>query len=174
MLTLVLLRHAKSSWADGALSDHDRPLAKRGLKAAPVVGAALARLDIHPDVVLCSSAARTRETLALVLPQLGGAPEVICEDAIYMATPASLLSRLRGLRDADAAPRTVMVVGHNPGLEELAALLAGSGGEEALELMAEKFPTGAVAVIAFDAASWAEISPGAGKLLHFLTPKGLT
>jgi phosphohistidine phosphatase len=175
MLTLVLLRHAKSSWADAAVSDYDRPLANRGLKAAPEVGAALARLDIRPDLVLCSGAKRTRETLALILPKLGSALEVICEDAIYMATPAALLARLRSVRDdAGTVPRTVMVVGHNPGLEHLAALLVGSGEEEALDRMADKFPTGAVAVIAFDAPSWSHIAPGTGKLLHFLTPKRLT
>ena len=173
MLTLALLRHAKSSWT-GGLADYDRPLAKRGQKAAPEVGAELGFLGVHPDLVLCSGAARTRETIALLLPKLGGTPpKVVYDDAIYMATPATLLSLLRKIPDG-SGPRSVMIVGHNPGLEELAALLVGGGGDDALSRMAVKFPAGAVAVISFDAASWSAIAPGSGSLEHFITPKRLT
>ena len=175
MLTVLLLRHAKSSWDAPALADYDRPLAKRGQKAAPLMGAEIAKLGLRPDLVLCSGAARTRETLVLVLPALGSpAPEVIYDDAIYMAPPAALLTRLRKLPAGGAAPKTVMVVGHNPGLEELAELLVGGGNEEAQELMAEKFPTGALAVFTFDAQKWADIALGAGNLVEFITPARLT
>ena len=175
MLTVLLLRHAKSSWDNLSLPDYDRPLAKRGQKAAPLIGAEIARLGLRPDLILCSGAARTRETLLLVLPALGSPPpQVICDDAIYMATPASLLTLLRKLPDGGAAPKTVMVVGHNPGLEELSELLVGGGDEEAQELMAEKFPTGALAVFTFDAQKWADIALGAGKLVEFITPARLT
>jgi phosphohistidine phosphatase len=175
MLTVLLLRHAKSSWDTPSLPDYDRPLAKRGQKAAPLIGAEMGRLGLRPDLILCSAAARTRETLALVLPALGSpSPQVICDDAIYMATPAALLTLLRKLPDGGAAPKTVMVVGHNPGLEELAELLVGGGDEDAQELMAEKFPTGALAVLTFDAQKWADIALGAGKLVEFITPARLT
>jgi len=177
MLTLTLLRHAKSSWDQPALDDHERPLAKRGKKAAPEIGAALAAMGLRPDLVLCSGAARARATLDLVLKKLGGpVPEVVYDDAIYMATPNALLARLRrvGPGAAGETPRHVMLVGHNPGLEELALLLVGSGAADDTARMTEKFPTAAVAVVGFNAESWAAIKPDSGRLEHFLTPKQLT
>jgi phosphohistidine phosphatase len=175
MLTLLLLRHAKSSWEIPALADYDRPLAKRGQKAAPRMGAEIAMLELRPDLVLCSGAARTRETLALVMPALGSpSPEVVYDDAIYMATPASLLKQLRGLADRPGGPTTVMIVGHNPGLEELADLLIGSGDAEAHRLLQDKFPTCALAVVNFDTERWSDIAPSAGSLARFITPARLT
>jgi phosphohistidine phosphatase len=175
MLTLSLLRHAKSSWDEPALDDYDRPLAKRGKKAAPEIGAALAAMGLRPDLVLCSGAVRARETLDLVLSKLGGpAPEIVYDEALYMATPAGLLARLRKVAARADAPRHVMLVGHNPGLEELALMLVGSGGADDRARMAEKFPTAALAVIAFNTESWAKVRPGAGRLEHFITPKRLT
>ena len=175
MLTVLLLRHAKSNWDTLSLPDYDRPLAKRGQKAAPLMGAAIARLDLKPDLILCSGAARTRETLALALPALGTPqPEIIYDDAIYMATPGTLMTLLRKLPTGTNAPKTVMVVGHNPGLEELAAELAGGGDKDACKVMAEKFPTGALAVFTFDVPAWSAIAPGGGKLQRFLTPASLT
>jgi len=175
MLTLLLLRHAKSDWDNPALADYDRPLAKRGRKAAPRMGAEIAALGLHPDIVLCSSAARTRETLSLVLPKLAGAPPaVVYDDAIYMGTPSDLLTALRGLAPRAPAPQTAMIVGHNPGMEELAELLVSRGDEHSLELMDEKFPTCALAVFTFDAEGWADIAPGTGTLTRFITPAQLT
>jgi phosphohistidine phosphatase len=174
MLTVLLLRHAKSNWDTLSLPDYDRPLAKRGQKAAPLMGAAIARLDLKPDLILCSGAARTRETLPLALPALGTPePKVVYDDAIYMATPATLVALLRKPPGGENHKR-VMVVGHNPGLEELAELLVGGGDADAQELMVEKFPTGALAVFTFDAPRWADIAPGAGRLTHFMTPARLT
>jgi phosphohistidine phosphatase len=161
MHTLLLLRHAKSSWEQPALADYDRPLAKRGLKAAPRMGAEIGALGLRPDLVLCSGAKRTRETLDLVLAALG----------VYMAPPTGLVQILR--RQPDGAA-TVMVVGHNPGLEELAELMVGKGDEELRETLEEKFPTCALAVITFDAKAWADIAPGTGTLTRFLTPARLT
>jgi phosphohistidine phosphatase len=177
MLTLTLLRHAKSSWDQPALDDYERPLAKRGKKAAPQVGAALTAMGLRPDLVLCSGAVRARATLDLVLPKLGApVPEVVYDDALYMAAPDALLARLHriGPERGGEAPRHVMLVGHNPGLEELALLLAGSGADDDTARMTEKFPTAAVAVLGFNTDSWAAIEPGAGRLEHFLTPKQLT
>lgn len=176
MLTLMLLRHAKSSWDDPAVPDVERPLAKRGKKAAPAVGAALARMGLRPDLVICSSAARAKETLALVLAELGSpTPQVVYDDAVYMAQPEALLARLCRIKadEIGGVPRHVMLVGHNPGLEDLALLLVRDGAADDLALLAEKFPTGAVAVIAFNAKSWSSVEPGAGRLEHFLTPKRL-
>ena len=174
MRTVLLLRHAKSSWDTMSLPDYDRPLAKRGQKAAPLMGAAIARLDLKPDLILCSGAARTRETLALALPALGTPePEVIYDDAIYMATPTTIMALLRKPPGGESHKR-VMIVGHNPGLEELSELLVGGGNAQAQEVMAEKFPTGALAVFTFDAPRWADIAHGDGKLTHFITPARLT
>jgi phosphohistidine phosphatase len=177
MLTLTLLRHAKSSWDEPALEDYDRPLAKRGKKAAPEVGSALAAMGLRPDLVLCSGAVRARATLGIVLAKLGApVPEVVYDDAVYMAEPDALLDRLHrvGPGPAGDPPRHVMLVGHNPGLEELALMLAGSGAADDTARMTEKFPTAAVAVIGFNADSWAAIEAGSGRLEHFLTPKQLT
>lgn len=175
MLTLLLLRHAKSSWDNPALADYDRPLAKRGKKAAPRMGVEIAALGLRPDLILCSSAVRARDTLALVLPELGTpSPEVVYDDALYMATPSALLALLRKLSANADGPRTVMVVGHNPGLEELAELLVDGGNEDAQELLAEKFPTCALAVLTFDGEGWDSIAPGAARLSQFLTPARLT
>jgi phosphohistidine phosphatase len=171
MPTLLLLRHAKSSWDSPSLDDYDRPLAKRGLKAAPRMGAEIASLGLKPDVILCSSAVRTRETLALVLPEIGGDPEVIYDDAIYLAAPETLLAKVRALPDT---AKSVMVVGHNPGMEELAALLVKDGGKADRKDMAEKFPTCALAVINFEAPGWAAVAPGAGTLARFITPAQLS
>ncbi len=176
MLTLSLLRHAKSSWDRPSADDYDRPLSKRGQKAAPEIGAALAAMGLRPDLVICSGAVRARATLDLVLARLGApAPEVIYDDAVYLAAPATLLSRLRAIRPGSdlGPPRHVMVVGHNPGLEELALLLVGSGAADDRARMADKFPTGSLAVIAFNAEGWSAIGPGAGRLEHFLIPRRL-
>lgn len=175
MLTLLLLRHAKSSWENPGLADYDRPLGKRGQKAAPRMGAEIAALKLRPDLVLCSGAQRTRETLALAIEPLGSpTPAVVYDDAIYMASPNELLALLRKLPSGADAPQTVMVVGHNPGLEELAAELAGGGEKDACKVMAAKFPTGALAVLTFDAPAWSAIAPGGGKVQRFITPASLT
>ncbi|HWK34458.1 MAG TPA: histidine phosphatase family protein [Hyphomicrobium sp.] len=175
MLTLLLLRHAKSSWDNPALADFDRPLAKRGQKAAPRMGAEIETLGLHPDLILCSSAQRTRETLDLVLGSWSGAPPpVVYDEAIYMASPAELIAELRTLAATSPQPGRVMMVGHNPGFEELAELLTGGGDPSARELMARKFPTCALAVITFEGDDWAAIGPGKGTLTRFITPAHLT
>ena len=171
MLTLSLLCHAKSSWADRELEDHDRPLAKRGTKAAGAMGAYIATNGLQPDLVLCSDAVRTRATLTLVLPQLGKPPpQVAFDDALYMATPAVLLGRLQKMK-SDA--RHVMVIGHNPGLHALALELTGKGNRKDVEALATKFPTAGLAVLTFKARKWSDICAGDGKLKLFVTPRQL-
>ena len=177
MLTLTLLRHAKSSWDEPGLDDYDRPLSKRGKKAAPEMGAALAKMDLRPEVILCSGAVRARTTLDLVLPSFGTPlPQIVYDDALYLAAPETLLARLRRIRPSETGevPRHVMLVGHNPGLEELAVLLISSGAFDDTARLTEKFPTAAVAVLGFAGESWADIEPGTGRLQHFLTPRQLT
>lgn len=172
MKTLLLLRHAKSNW-DGDVSDEKRPLAKRGREAAPVVGKYLAKNDYMPDLILCSTARRTVETLDLVLPFLKKGIAVKYENELYLAEYPDLLARIRWIDDK---VKTVLLVGHNPGLEQLALTLAlTSRGPEDDEMrtMAEKFPTAALAVITFDIKSWKDVKEGAGALKDFVRPKDL-
>jgi phosphohistidine phosphatase len=170
MLTLSLLRHAKSNWDNPGAKDFDRPLAKRGEEAAPRMGAFMAKNGIAPELILCSPAVRTRQTLDLVLPQLAGTATVAYEEAFYLAAPSVLLARLRKV---GAKVHHLMIVGHDPGMQGLATELSGSGDAEALEALARKFPTAGLAVIRFKAREWAKIEPGKGHLEIFITPKML-
>jgi phosphohistidine phosphatase len=170
MLTLSLLRHAKSGWSDAHLKDIERPLNERGAKAAPRMGAFMARHGLVPGLVLCSPAVRTRQTLDLVLTRLKATPRVVYEDALYLGSPAAMLKRLRKVA---AKVRHVMIVGHNPGLQALAQQLAGEGPEENLAALGEKLPTAGLAVIEFDEATWTKLKAGGGRLKLFATPKRL-
>ena len=169
MLTLSLLRHAKSNWEDRELGDHERPLAKRGARDAPRIGALLAERDWIPDLIVCSGAVRARATVTLMLSQLGAArPAIIFDDALYLAEPPALLGRIALI---ESAHRHVMLVGHNPGLHALALAMTGSGDRKQLAQLALGFPTAGLAVIDFDAVSWDEITAGAGRLRAFVTPR---
>lgn len=168
MLTLCLLRHAKSSWDDASIQDFDRPLAARGEAAAPRMGAWMAEHDILPQLILCSPATRARQTLALVLPKLPGEPSVEFEEALYLASSSTLLARLRKIR---ANTTYVMLVGHDPGMHGLAVELAGQGEAADLRRLANKFPTAGLAVISFKMSQWSQIKPKAGRLAQFMTPR---
>ena len=170
MKTLYLVRHAKSSWADPGLRDFDRPLAPRGRRAAPAVGAYMEQEGLIPDLVLCSTARRARETWALLSTMLSTEPEVIETDLLYGAGPGRMLEevRLNG-QSADA----VMIVAHNPGMEDLATALSGSGPAELLDRLHRKYPTAALAVIEFDVPTWSDVAPGTGHLAHFVRPRDL-
>jgi phosphohistidine phosphatase len=171
MLTLALLRHAKSSWDDAALGDHERPLSKRGSKAAPRVGRYLATEGFAPDVVLSSDSVRTRATVALLLPELSSAPrEVVYAPELYLASPADLLGRIRTVGDA---AKTLLVVGHNPGLHMLALSLVGRGAPSAIAALAQGYPTAALAILRFKGKEWADIAPGRGELMAFVVPREL-
>jgi phosphohistidine phosphatase len=169
MLTLSLLRHAKSSWADASLEDFMRPLAERGLAAAPRMGHFMAQRGIAPGLILCSPAVRARQTLELVLPHLPDAT-VAYEDNLYLATGPALLARMREL---GSKPEHVMVVGHDPGMHDLAVEIIGEGEPQKLRALAAKFPTAALAVIHFKARSWSKLAAGTGHLELFQTPKTL-
>jgi phosphohistidine phosphatase len=164
--TLFLLRHAKSSWDDPTLVDYDRPLAPRGRRAAARIAAHVGRQGISPALVLCSPAQRTRETLAAIAPELG-AHEVAFEEGLYGAEAFELLDRLRAV--SESVP-SVLLVGHNPGLHELALFLAEPSGE--VGRVAEKFPTGALATLAVDGA-WSELDEGGARLLEYVVPREL-
>ena len=170
MRSLLLLRHAKSSWDDPALDDFDRPLAARGLRAAPAMGAEIARCGWAPDAALVSPATRAAETWDNAAAEFEGRVETVFERRIYLATSETLLDIARS---APAAAETIIMIGHNPGMEDFAASLAGPGSDKAaLARMLEKFPTAALARFAFDGA-WTALAPGAAQLTHFIRPREL-
>jgi len=175
MLTLFLLRHAKSSWTDARLADFERPLAPRGEKAAPKIGAFMARAGFEPDFILCSSAQRTRETLALILPHLGGEAEVRLTRGVYEADDeGDLLAQLAALDRETPSPGRVLLIGHNPAMQDLALHLTGRGSEADRTALAEKFPTATLAVLTFDAdQGWTGLTAQSGLLTHFIRPKAL-
>ena len=167
MPTLILLRHAKSSWDEPGLADFDRPLAKRGRRAAPIAGAEMARRGWLPDLALVSPAKRARQTwkrAGKALAAAAGAkqaPEVRFAEALYMAAPEAILALLHAVPDNT---RSVVVVGHNPGLEELAVLLAGPGSDAAaLDSVRARFPTAALARLTFDG-PWKDLAPDGAAL----------
>lgn len=166
---LVLLRHAKSSWDADAARDIDRPLAPRGEAAAPEVGRLLAERDLWPEWVLCSPAKRTRQTWKRVSRAVEIPPVVAYDPALYLASARTILARVK---ETPARITTVMVVGHNPGLQELAADLAARADGEVAAAIAAKFPTAAVLALAFDDVAWGELDGAAGRLLAWRTPKG--
>jgi len=168
MTRLLLLRHAKAVPQDGEMPDRDRPLADKGARQMRALAAWAEKRRIRPDLVLCSSAARTRQTLALIAPKLKD-PETLFEEGIYLAEPRSLLQRLRKV---PAGRASVMVVGHNPGLHELAVLLLQSGTGSRARHLKESLPTGALAVFELDG-PWAALDRGAARLVEFVTPKEL-
>jgi phosphohistidine phosphatase len=159
--TVWLLRHAKSSWDDTALSDQDRPLAPRGHKAAKRIRRFVSENGVRPELVLCSAALRARSTLDLILPGLG-APRVEIDGDIYLATADALLLRLRSL---EPAVSRVMLVGHNPGLHDLICLLAPPG--------PEALPTGALAELRLEIDDWRATAPGGATLDRLIVPRSL-
>jgi phosphohistidine phosphatase len=167
-MRLVLLRHAKSSWDDSGLPDEDRPLAPRGERAADRMRAYLAAEPVEPDLVLCSSALRARQTLARVLPSLGTELELRIEPRLYTFDDDVLAERLR-LVPADVS--TVLLVGHNPALQDLSLRLADRG--ERLDELSLRYPTGALAEITFAVGSWGTLVDARGELTRFVGPAAL-
>jgi phosphohistidine phosphatase len=167
-MRLWLLRHAKSSWADPSARDEDRALAPRGERAAARMCDHLGKLAIRPELALCSSALRTRQTLARVLPALGGALEVRIEQTMYTFDADELLERLG---EVSPGVSSVLLVGHNPALQDLAVRLADRG--DRLDELALKFPTGALAEIEFESGSWHALAERPGELTRFVVPREL-
>ena len=159
MKTLLIQRHAKSDWNDASLADHERPLNKRGKRQAPAMGELLRREDLLPDLILCSSARRARKTAEAIAEASGYPGEIRLSRDLYAAPPEAYLEALHGLPDEYAC---VMVVGHNPGLEELLDVLTGESA---------RLPTAALAQVVLDVEHWSQVSQAPrGKLIHIWLP----
>jgi phosphohistidine phosphatase len=162
MKTLFLLRHAKSSWRDASLTDFERPLNERGKKAAPLVGKYMRRRKMEPQLILCSTAERARQTSALVAEAAAFKAELRFDERIYEASVSRLLSVLSQI---DETVRTALVVGHNPGMEELVSSLTGE---------VRHMPTAALAHITLNIERWTDIREQSGDLVLLVRPKDLT
>lgn len=170
MHRLLVLRHAKSSWNNAHQADFDRPLAPRGLEAAAAVADHVASLDPPPELVLCSTARRARDTIEPLRDRLPAGTDVRLEDDLYGADAPGLLARLRQV-PGDVA--SVMVVGHNPGLEDLVRGLGREGDAGLIARVRTKFPTAALATLTFDG-PWSELgSGGSARLEGFVVPADL-
>ncbi|WP_187972217.1 SixA phosphatase family protein [Aquibium microcysteis] len=169
MRELLLLRHAKSSRDDPSLADFDRPLSARGRRDAPGMGALADARGWRPDHVIASSARRTRETWDLARPALGNVATRY-DETLYDASATAILAAIRA---APPGARRLLVIGHNPGLEDLAAILASDRSDAgALALLREKFPTGALARFVVEA-EWRNLAGGGARLTDFVRPRDL-
>lgn len=169
-LRLLLLRHAKSAWPEGVV-DEERPLNGRGREAAKLIGDYLARQGLIPDLALVSTARRTQETWALVRERLPSKPKMRAEPALYAASPQEMLDVLKTV---GAEPKTVLMLAHNPGMQELALGLCGAQSDApAKAAMAEKYPTAGLAIIDLAVGDWTSANFGCGRLERFVTPRSL-
>ena len=166
-LTLYLLRHAKSGWDNPNLQDVDRPLSDRGRRETRWLAELLRTRGISPSRILCSAAQRTRETLAGVVPALSREASIDITRRLYEAPAERLLSVLREQLPTDDS---VMLIGHNPGLEDFAGMLAGAGHRLTIASLRDKYPPAGLAQFEFDARRWGDIATGAGQLVAFMTP----
>lgn len=170
MKRIFLLRHAKSDWSDPEAGDHQRPLNRRGRRAAAALAEYIRQQRIRPDIILCSTATRARETLER-LGDAAGDATVRHEKALYLAGPEKLLARLARL---PAETRSAMLVGHNPGMQILAMLLAGPGSDRAAAAdLGRGFATGALACFEADSEDWRGLVPGDARLVSFVRPRNL-
>jgi phosphohistidine phosphatase len=167
MRTLLLLRHAKSSW--DAAEDHERTLAPRGLRAAALVGTYLAEDGRAPDLVLCSTARRAVLTWERAVAQLPAQPRVVFDAALYLASPERILERIGG---ADPRARRLLLVGHNPGFHQLALALVGGAGSSGAQRIG-KFPTCALAIFEVERGGWGALSAERARLADFVRPADL-
>jgi phosphohistidine phosphatase len=172
MLRLSLLRHAKSSWDAPDFTDHERQLTKRGTKAARRIGQYISENNLIPDLTLCSDATRTRDTLSLMInewPQPH--PRAIITAELYLAAPGTILN---AVMHSSKGVKHVMVIGHNPGLHDLACSLPSKARIKSdLDRLALKYPTGALAHLTFKLDNWSEIDTASGLLDRFVVPREL-
>jgi phosphohistidine phosphatase len=169
MHRLFLLRHAKSSWSNSSLGDHDRPLAPRGERAAAGLADHVSAIDPPPALVLCSTARRAQATLEPVRARLPGSTTLLLEDGLYGASAPAILNRLRGVPEDTPS---VLLVGHNPGLEDLARGLGRDGDPGLIGRLHVKFPTGAFATLTFPG-PWKSLGSGPATLEAFVVPADL-
>ncbi|MGF1550634.1 MAG: histidine phosphatase family protein [Sphingomonadaceae bacterium] len=168
---VTLLRHAKSSWDDPVLRDFDRPLNRRGARAARTVGREMRALGLAFDAVIVSPAARAVETLAGIEEGYGGSLGAARDERVYLATPDLLLELVH---ETDGAAQSLLILGHNPGLHQFALRLGSEEGEKGLrgELLA-KYPTASLAEIEFETDNWHDVRFGGGCLTRFVRPRDL-
>ena len=168
MLNLMLLRHAKSSWADAGQADSDRPLNDRGKSAAVAVGRYMASNGLGPQLVLCSPARRARDTWGLVAGELKAFPAILIAAEIYDFGDGKAL--MECLRHKAGATPSVLLVGHNPSIAGLTQNLIGKGSAKLRERLEKKYRTAALAVVSFDLDNWGALAAGSGTLLRFVRP----
>ena len=169
--TVLLLRHAKSAWSDPRLDDHERPLNRRGEQAAKAMAAHIARREPRPELILCSTALRTRQTLAPLVKLLDApAPPIALEKDLYLASEDALLAHLQAVGDEIS---TVLLIAHNDGIWHLAEGLAGNGPAKTLAALREKYPTGTLATLHYPDRPWRDLAPGAAELTAFVRPRDL-
>jgi phosphohistidine phosphatase len=166
-MRLILLRHAKSEKATGG-SDHDRSLNPRGKKDSATIGAYLAKHQLVPDLAVVSTARRTRETWERVVAALTSTPPVRYEKRLYNASAETILAVIK---ETDAAIGNLLVIGHYPGIHDVARALIASGDVEAREQLIEGLPTSGLAVVDFAARSWRKLHDHGGRLDRFVTPR---
>jgi phosphohistidine phosphatase len=171
MKTLGILRHAKSDWHDARLRDFDRPLNGRGRKGAALIGLHIRDHAVGWKRILASPAVRVTQTIALAGEAAGEMPPITWDRRIYLASSATLIDLLR---EQAGDPRSIMLIGHNPGLEDLIFdLVPDDGSSPMRDVVEEKFPTAAYAVVELDIESWDEIAEGTGRLVHLTRPRDL-
>ncbi len=171
MKTILLVRHAKSSWDDPRLGDFDRPLAPRGRTAAPRIAGYMHDEGLAPELVLCSAARRAQQTWALMAPAFDADIPIELRRELYHAAPHRLLEALREAPDEAAA---VLMIAHSPAMEGLAIGLSGPDSDAAaLDRMSAKFPTAALAVVTFDGDRWSDVGENDGRLTRFVCPRDL-
>jgi phosphohistidine phosphatase len=169
MRRLMLLRHAKSDWP-GGIDDPERPLAKRGRQASPGMGKYMADEGLRPDLAIVSTARRARETWELACPAFVGNIAQRDEPRIYEARANAILDVVR---ETKPAVHALLLVGHNPGLQDLALKLIGKASQSDLARLKRKYPTAGLVVIDFDVERWREVSEDFGRLERFETPKSV-
>ena len=170
MKTLILMRHAKSSWAEPGMGDHDRQLNKRGRLAAPVMADWLDQQGLRPDHVLCSSARRTRETMELMREAVPSLPQPDAFETLYHAGPGALKQHLKRLpRDCDCA----LLIGHEPGLSTFLRAFGGSTAAPDCRRAYDHLPTAAMAVLEADIGDWGELGADGTEFVAFVTPREL-
>jgi phosphohistidine phosphatase len=171
---LLLLRHAKAVPGGAKVDDHGRELAARGRSDAPTMGRYMRKHDFVPDLVLCSTSKRTIETAELVFGEFREKPDTEFVEALYLAEADALIAAVRAVSDAC---ESVCFVGHNPGMEVCAGILARDPvkrkEKDALDALEEKFPTCALAILDFDLKRWRDMEPGTGMLIDFVRPRDL-
>ncbi|MFF7443035.1 SixA phosphatase family protein [Streptomyces sp. NPDC008122] len=165
---LVVLRHAKSAWPDG-VADLDRPLSGRGRRDAPAAGHWLREAGLLPDTVVCSPALRTRQTWDLLSGELDATPTAVHDPRLYAASSAELL---HVVRETDESCRTLLLIGHSPGVQDLVVALTGAAAiGDCLARVRRKFPTSAIAVLTLPG-TWKGLTPGSCVLVDFAVPRG--